>query len=153
MYPAIPFVLIIFVIGLQLLPALAGSFLLSTALENAIAVTALEKFLWVVVFALLLLLSLYMVCSSIFALYISTLPDMTPMKALRSARGLVLHRRLSIAMRLVGLTIFLILLSMLIIIPLIIFASWSVVWAVLVLGGFSLMFFHVYLYKLYRQLL
>ena len=98
MYPLIPFIIILFVIGLQLLPALLGSFLLSTVLSGGIAVTAVEKLLWIVVFGLLTLLSLYMICSSLFALYISTLADMTPMRALRSARGLVMYRRVSVSL-------------------------------------------------------
>jgi hypothetical protein len=153
MYPLIPFLLILFVISLQLLPALAGSFLLGTVLENAIAVSAVEKFLWLVIFGLLVLLSLYMVTSSVFAIYISALPDMTPLRALRSARELVRHRRLGVAIRILAGGLFLLLVSVAVIVPLIFLASWSVEWAAAVLGGFSLVFFHSYLYRLYRELL
>jgi hypothetical protein len=153
MYPMVPFILILLVISLQLIPALVGSFLFGTVWEAGIAVTFIEKFMWVLVFLLLLALSLYMLCSSIFALYISTLPDMTPMRALRSARGLVRRRRISISLRIIALPLFLLLVSMLVVIPLILIASWSVEWAVLIIGGFSLIFTHSYLYMLYRSLL
>jgi hypothetical protein len=153
MYPIVPFVLVLFVVSLQLVPALAGSFLLGTVLENGIAVTVLEKFLWLVIFGLLVLLSLYMVTSSLFALYVSALPDMTPMKALRSARELVRHRRTGIAVRILAGGLFLLLVSVAVVMPLIFVASWSVEWAVLILGGFSMVFFHGYMYKLYRALL
>lgn len=153
MYPLVPFVLVGLVISLQMIPALIGSFLLGTVLGNGIAVTLLEKFLWIVVFGLLALLSLYMVASSMFALYIAALPDMTPMRALRSARELVRHRRLGVGVRIVAMAVFLLLFSMAAVIPLIFIASWAVEWTVLILGGFSLVFFHGYMYKLYRALL
>jgi hypothetical protein len=153
MYPLIPFLLVFLVMCLQLIPALIGSFLFGTVWESGIAVTFIEKFLWVLFLLSLLALSLYMLCSSIFALYISTLPGMTPMRALRSARGLVRRRRISVALRIITLPLFLLLLSMLVVIPLILIASWSVEWAVLVLGGFSLIFTHSYFYMLYRSLL
>lgn len=153
MYPLIPFLLILLVISLQLLPALAGSFLLGTVLGNGIAVTVLEKLLWIVVFFLLVLLSFYMVTSSVFALYISALPDMTPMRALRSAGELVKSRRLGIGIRIMAGGLFLLLVSVTVVVPLIFIASWSVQWAVLFLGGFSLVFIHSYLYRLYRELL
>ncbi len=153
MYPLVLFVMVLFVIGLQLIPLLIGSFLLSTVLENAIAVTVLEKLLWLMIFALLATLSFYMLVSSVFALYISALPDMTPLRALRSARELVRHRRLGIGIRILAAGIFLLAVSMAVVIPLIFIASGLVEWAVLILGGFSLIFLHCYLYKLYRELL
>ena len=89
MYPLIPFILVLLVCCLQLLPLIIGSSLYSLVVSNGIAVQPIEKFVWALLFASLALLSLYMITSSLFALYISTLPDMTPMKALRSARELV----------------------------------------------------------------
>lgn len=153
LYPLIPFMLVLIVIGLQLIPLLIGNFLLSTVISNGIAITLLEKALWWIIFILLALLSLYMILSSVFALYISTLPDMTPMKALRSARGLVLHRRLSIALRLLGLPIIILIVYAAILIPLIFIVPLLVVPVFLILGSFVLFFVHSYLYNLYRALL
>src|SRR5690606_28518012 len=84
MYPLIPFILVLLVIGLQLLPLLLGSSLYSLVTTNGIAVHAIEQTAWLLLFGGLSLLSLYMLSSSLFALYIVTLPNMTPMKALRS---------------------------------------------------------------------
>ncbi len=152
-YPLVPFLLILFVIGLQLIPFLIGNFLLSTILANELAVTFAEKMLWWLVFGLLALLSLYMVTSSIFALYISTLPNMMPMKALRSARGLVLHRRLPIVFRLIGLPIIVAIIYFVILTPLIFIVPILAVPAFLFLSSFSLYFVHSYIYNLYRSLL
>ncbi|HEX5797223.1 MAG TPA: hypothetical protein VFX86_02430 [Candidatus Saccharimonadales bacterium] len=152
-YPLVPFLLVLFVIGLQLIPFLIGSFLLSTVLANQIAISAMEQALWWVVFILLSTLSFYMVVSSVFALYISTLPDMTPIKALRSARGLVPHRRFGIALRIAGLPMVLIVLYAFVLIPLIYIIPVLVIPAFLALNSFSIFFVHSYLYNLYRNLL
>jgi hypothetical protein len=153
MYPIIPFILILFVIGIQLIPATVGNFLLGTVFGQGLAVGAIEKTAWITVFLLALGLSLYFIASSIFALYISALPDMTPLRALRSARGLVRGRRLKVGLRIAAVIGFLLLVSIAVVIPLIVIASWSVEFAVLALGGFSLVFFHTYMYLLYRSLL
>lgn len=153
MYPLVPFMLVLFVIALQLLPFLIGSSLLSTVIQNGLAISGAEQAVWWVVFGLLSLLSLYLVLSSIFALYISTLPNMTPIKALRSARGLVLHRRLSVGLRLLGLPIVLGIIYFGVLVPLIFLVPVLVVPAFLAVGSFSLVLTHSYLYNLYRALL
>ena len=152
-YPLVPFFLVFLVIGLQLIPLLAGNFLLATVIANNLAVSALEQIFWWAVFILLALVSLYMVVSSIFALYIATLPDMTPLKALKSARGLVRGRRFSIGVRLLILPILTLLLYIIVLIPLINFLPILVVPIFALLGGFALFFVHSYIYNLYRELL
>jgi hypothetical protein len=152
-YPLVPFMAVLLVIGLQFIPALIGNFLLVTVISGGLAVTVLEQALWWLIFIMLLTLSLYMVLSSIFALYISTLPDMTPMRALRSARGLVMHRRIHIALRLIGLPVVILIIYGLILMPLIFTMPILVVPVILLLGSFSLFFMHSYLYNLYRALL
>lgn len=153
MYPLIPFVTVLFVIVLQLIPLMIGNFLLSIVINNGLAITFLEKSLWWLIFILLALLSFYMILSSIFGLYISALPDMTPMKALRSARGLVLHRRLSVAIRLAALPIVVGIIYAIVLIPLILILPVLVIPVFFLLNGFSLYFVHSYLYNLYRALL
>jgi hypothetical protein len=144
---------VLFVIGLQALPALLGNLLLSVVLSGGLAITILEKSFFWLLFILLTLLSLYMLVSSLFALYISTLPDMAPMKALRSARGLVLHRRLSVGLRLIGLPIVVMIGYGIILVPLIFILPFAVVPMFLLLNSFCLFFVNAYLYNLYRALL
>ena len=153
MYPLVPFVLVLLVIGMQLLPFVAGFFLYTTVTKNGLAVGVAETSLWTAVFALLGILTLYLVCSSIFALYIVCLPDMTPMRALRSARELVRYRRFTIMRKLVFLPIALFVLAAVILIPLIIFATWIAPWAFFVMSMLILAAIHSYMYTLYRSLL
>lgn len=153
MYPIIPFILVLFVIGLQLIPLTVGNFLLTATVFGGLAVTAGEQIIWWTLFSLLALLSIYMVLSSIFALYIVTLPGMTPLKALRSARGLVLHRRISVGFRLLGLPVIGIFVYVALLLPIIMIAPVLVVPIFALLSSFGLFFVHSYIYNLYRELL
>ena len=153
MAPLIPFLLVLLVIGLQLIPLLIGSSLYSTVINDGIAVYAVEKLFWGLLFFLLALLSLYMVCSSVFALYIVTLPDMTPMKALRSARELVRLRRWTILRKVLFLPVVLLVVAAIIMLPVIAFASVLATWLFFGLSMFVIVAVHAYLYTLYRELL
>jgi len=153
MYPLIPFILVLLVILLQLLPVALGSYLFGAVMSGGIAVTALEQVLWTLLFASLLLLSAYMACSSIFALFIVTLPDMTPMKALRSARQLVLHRRWLVIRKVLFLPLAVLLLMAVVIIPIIIFLTPLTEPVFFVLSMAVLALIISYMYTMYRELL
>lgn len=153
MYPLVPVLLVLVVIGLQFLPLLIGSSLYSIVINNGIAVDALEKTLFALLYACLALLSLYMVSSSVFALYIATLPDMTPMKALRSARELVRFRRFSVLRKVLFLPLMLLIGAAVIMVPIIIFLTPAAEWVFFVLTMFGIVIIHAYMYTLYRELL
>ncbi|HWB39354.1 MAG TPA: hypothetical protein VG604_03910 [Candidatus Saccharimonadales bacterium] len=153
MYPLIPFILVTIVIGLQLIPLTIGSFIYSIVISNGIAVGFWEHAFWLAIFVLLAALSIRMICSSIFALYIVTLPDMTPMSALRSARRLVKHRRLSILRKLLWLPILLLIILAVILVPVIIWIDPITQWLFLLLIMCAPAAIHAYIYTLYRELL
>lgn len=153
MYPLIPFLLVLAVIALQLIPLLIGSWLYTTVISGGLAATLAEQVIWIVLIAMFALLSLYMVSSSAFALYIVTLPDMTPMKALRSAREIVRYRRWTVMRRALALPILLIVTGALIMVPLIIFVTPLAEWVFFVLNMGALAIVHSYMYTLYRELL
>lgn len=152
-YPLVPFLLVLFVIVIQLLPLLIGTFLYGAVVSGGIAVEALEKLLWGTLSGLLALLSLYMVSSSVFALYIVTLPDIQPMQALRSARELVRHRRFLVMRKVIALPFILLLLMAAIVIPLIIVFALLAEIVFFVLSMAVLLVVHSYIYTLYRELL
>ena len=153
MYPLIPFILVILVMGLQLIPLIIGSTLYSTVVNNGIAVYAAEKVVWALLFAMLGLLSLYMLTSSVFALYIVTLPDMTPTKALRSARELVRYRRWTVLRKLLGMPVMLLLAALIVMLPIITLAAPAARWVFFILTMCGLAAVHAYVYTLYRELL
>lgn len=153
MYPLIPFILVTFIIGLQLLPVGIGSFLYSTLISNGIAVHAWEKLAVLFVFLLSGWWSLRMITSSIFALYIVTLPDMAPFRALRSAKELVRGRRLMIWRKLILLPFVLFLGTTVVVLPFLLFLTPLTVWIFFILSTAWFAVIHSYLYTLYRELL
>lgn len=153
MYPLVPFVLVLLVIGLQLLPLLIGAAIYSQVISSGIAVLMVEKLAWALVFGLLSLLSLYLVSSSIFALYIVTLPGMTPVKALRSARQLVRNRRWTVLRKLLFLPFGLLVITTVIMLPIIVWLTALSQWMFFALTMLSLVVIHGYLYSLYRELI
>ncbi|HSX43337.1 MAG TPA: hypothetical protein VLF59_04595 [Candidatus Saccharimonadales bacterium] len=153
MYPLVPFILVLFIVCLQLLPLLISTTLLSFIFSNGIASTIWEQILFIVPTILLSYWTLRMVTASVFAVYIVTLPDMTPLRALRSAKQLVRGRRLNLFAKLLFLPFALLLLACLVELPLILFATPVAPWMFLVLSIVAFAVVHAYLYTLYREML
>ena len=153
MAPLVPFILVLLVIGLQLIPLVVGSTLYGLIINNGIAVYFVEKLLWALLCGLLALVTFYMLSSSLFALYIVTLPDMTPMRALRSARELVRYRRWTVLRKVLCLPLVLLLAAALIMLPIIILAAPLAQYVFFLLTMSTLVAVHAYMYTLYRELL
>lgn len=153
MYPIVPFVLVLIMICIQLLPFLIGAKLYNTAVTGGIALGALEKILWFVLFIVLTAWSMYMVTSSVFALYIVTLPDMTPMKALRSAKQLVQYRRWTVLRKILWLPLLLLVIGAVIMLPFIYIVPVLAQWVFFLLVMAVPLAIHSYMYTLYRELL
>lgn len=153
MYPFVPFVLVLAVIGLQLIPLLVGSGLYQIVVGNGIAIRPVERLFWALLYFVLAMSSLYMLSSSVFALYIVTLQDMTPVKALRSARDLVRGRRWTVLRKVLYLPLLLLVVASAIMLPVILWLT-PLAQAVFFLWTmFALVAAHAYLYTLYRELL
>jgi hypothetical protein len=153
MYPLIPFLLVLGVVILQLVPALVGGLIYGMVSAGNIGPSGPEILIWTLVFGLSILVSVYMLCSSLFALYIVCLPDMRPLAALRSARGLVKHRRWTVMRKVIFLPIAMAVSAAIITIPIIFVAApvAGVVFFVLSMAGLAIA--HSYMYRLYRELL
>lgn len=153
MSPLIPFLLVVAVIFIQLLPLTFGAPVIGTILSTILNAGGLLTMLFIIIFAVLALWSFYMISSSIFALYIVTLPDMQPRQALRSAKNLVKYRRWALMRRVAFLPIFILAAMAIIVVPLILFVSFAVVPIFYILSTVAILFVHAYLYSLYRSLL
>lgn len=152
-YPLVQFVVVVFIIGLQLVPLLLANFLYTAVIASGLTTTLAEVFAWSALVFLLILWSLYMVTVSLFAVYIVTLPDMTPVKALRSARGLVLHRRWMVMRKVVFIPFALAVCGFAVMLPIIWFFSSAAEVVFLILSAFVLPLVHSFVYALYRELL
>lgn len=153
MQPLIPVLIILFVIGLQLTIASIAASIYNAVIVQGLAITGIEQAVWIVLVGLLLLLTLYLLTSSIFALLIATLPGMEPLQALRTARALVQHRRFLLMRKLLVLPILLL-----------IFIGFFVIPAIALLPAIAEPLFFVfsvvtlpisltYIYNLYRAML
>ena len=151
--PLVPFLLVLVVVLIQLLPLTAGASIVGAILSSAIFSGAALSIIFAVILFGLGLWSAYMVSSSIFALYIVTLPEMTPLRALRSAKNLVRFRRWKVMRRVLFLPLATLAIIAAIIIPLIYISTFLVVPVFYVLSTGSILFVHTYLYSLYRELL
>jgi hypothetical protein len=153
MYPLVPFTLVLVAIGVQLIPLMIGTFLYGAAFNSEIAVGTLEKSLWAALVALAAFLSLYMITASVFALYIATLPDMRPMKALRSARELVRFRRWTVLRKLLFIPLALVLIVGVLTVPFLVYLPGLASWVFVISTMFGVVVAHTYVYNLYRELL
>lgn len=97
----VPVIIIYGIMVLQLLPMTLGGIVFSIVSLNGIAVNVVESaIVWM--FALgLMLLSAYFLASSIMAIYVVTLPDVSPMEALGQSKKIVKGRRAKIMVRMI----------------------------------------------------
>ena len=153
LYPFVPFLLVLLFIVVELIPLLIGLFLYGTLINGGIAVTGLEKVLSLIPIIGLISLSFYLLASSLMALYIVTLPNMTPMKAIKSARGLVKGRRGLVLKKMVFLPVLLLIITGIIMLPFIYLVPAIAAWLFYLLSLVGLVYIHSYLYALYRGLI
>ncbi|HEV2412274.1 MAG TPA: hypothetical protein VGS28_00520 [Candidatus Saccharimonadales bacterium] len=146
--------MLLVVLFLQMLPITFGVYLYIEAKANHILTGGVTDMVMFLVTALLTILSLYWLASTLLALVAVTLPGVYPGSALKAARDLAAYRRWHIVMRI---------LSYVVIMALV----WVVVLAITVsnpltvigagfminlLRGFTMITAVVYIYKLYRSL-
>lgn len=153
MYPIIPFILITIVITLQTLPASIGNFLFRTVIDSGLAINTLEQSVWLLLFLGLLLLSAYMISSSLIALLVVTLPEMTPRIALKKAKELVEFRRISVLRKVVALFLCLATIFISVVFPAIFMSGLLAQLLFYTLTILAIPFATAYLFVLYRELL
>lgn len=152
-YALVPFILELLLISIQLLPMLIGASIYSMVISNGLAVGPIENLLWLGLFVVLSIWSIYMVTASIFGLFVVTLPEMTPMQAWRSARKLVAGRRWTIMRKLLFLPFIMLLIVAVLILPVAIWLAPIAEWLYFLVGVVALPICVVYLYSLYREIL
>ena len=99
--PFIPSALLFVLLLIQLIPGAVAAIGISSAVSSSIFGTGILPFIVSIVALLLMVLSLYFITSTFFALIVITLPGMYPWRALKIAGDLVVGRRLRILYRLI----------------------------------------------------
>lgn len=115
MYPLVPFLLVVAVIILQLLPMALGSLILVSVFGGSPGTLAAVVF--TAIFIALSAWSIYMLSSSIFALFIVTEPESQPLKAFAKAKMLVAGRRWQIVVRILPLPFLMFAAAFLVLLP------------------------------------
>lgn len=153
MRPLIPFLAVVLVLALELIPAGVSSLFLVAA-QSATVITSDAELLALSVLAILgLVLSIYLLAGSIFAIYIVTLPKMTPILALRSSMRLLRIHRWIVLRKIVLFFVLLLVLGFLLVLPFIIWLPRYAEIAFFIMGCGSFAVMHTFLYKLYRSML
>lgn len=153
MYPLVPFLLLLILMSIELIPMSIAGFVYSSFIGGSIAVTGLEKTFTIAVIIGLILWSLRMIISLIFAIYVVTLPGMTPLRAIRSVKGLLYRRRMLVWRKIIYLPVILFLAILLVEIPAIMFATLLAPWLFFILIALAIPLMHAYTYTLYRELI
>lgn len=152
-YPLVQVLFVLLMLTLNLLPAALGAFLLDSLLVSGIIIVGWQKVLLGTVIFLLISWTVYKIIASIIAIYIVTLPDMAPIKAIRSAKEIVRYRRGSVLLKLIFLPFVLFTISAIILVPLSLFIPAAATVIFFLLGMLALPVSHAYLYTLYRELI
>jgi hypothetical protein len=153
MYPLVPFVVTLMLIGLELLPLILGALLYTIGIDNGIVIGSLQKMIFLVIFGGLTLVSLFMMAGSIIALYTVTEPDMTPRQASHAAARLVRQIRWVVIRKMMFLLFVLLIIAAIIMIPITLWVTPLAGLIYFLLSILAVPVIHSYMYTLYQELL
>jgi hypothetical protein len=153
MYPLAPFVIVIMLLGVLLIPMLIGSFIFGVAFGGGLMTSTVEVIVGAVVVFLFVLATVFLLSTYVFAIYVVTLPDMRPVAALRAARKLALYHRWAIIRKLLFLPVALGVIGGIVLLPVIAFIPAAAQVVFLLFSMLALVFAHTYAYSLYKELL
>lgn len=150
--PAVPYLLILLLMTIQLLPLALASFILTIVNTQGIAVYVWENLLFWLGWLLAAMLSGYWLANSLMASYAVTLPGMYPLSALRATKKVVRHRRWFLLRKILFLPAVLLILFGLVFLFLVAVAPGAVFWFYDLFLIIALPIIHIYYYQLYRSL-
>lgn len=162
--PIVPTFFVASVLIVQMLPLALALFGYNSAVSSGLLEGGVEAMMFWSVAALLTILSLYWMTTTLVALVVVTLPGMYPMQAIRTAGDLVVGRRLRILLRLLWMLAAVAITWALIVIPIILFDGWlkgvwsAVSWmpvvpvTLLLMGSMTVIWMASYIYLLYRRI-
>jgi len=152
-FPLIQFLFVIIILAFETLPIIIAIYIFQTIFSNGIAASEVEKVIWFIVCLAIILLGVFLLISSIFSLFIVTLPGMRPLSSIKSSWKLVQSRRLIIARKIISMVICLFIGLGLLALILVWLVPVISAWVLLILGLVSFLLTYTYLYTLYRELL
>lgn len=149
----VPFMGVCALLVVQLMPALIVASLYSTMQTGGLLVGWLQSSIGFVILCAGLGWTLFMLSSTLFALYIVTLPNAKPRESMRAAKELVRYRRVFVMRKVLFLPAALLLFAATVLLPLIIFVPIAAEILFLIFTILLLGVVHSYLYTLYRSMI
>ena len=164
MTPLISTLLVFLVVLIQCIPVFIFVIAYSAAVQTEFLSMPFYAFLFWVFAVVMILISIYLLSSSLIALIAVSAPGMYPMRALRTASELMMGRRTKFIIRIIALVIILCVVWAVVMLPLILFDMWmkTFEWTegipfvpicLSVMTVFTCIYITVYLYKYYRYML
>lgn len=162
--PFIPTLLISLLLIIQLLPFSLALVIFTAAQATGFASGGVEAMMLWVGTGFLVVLSLYWLSATFFALVIATLPGVYPWQAYKTASDIVTGRRLTLLYRIIWLSLLICISWILVVLPAILLNTWlSSVWPffrnipfipllILVMSTATLIWSASYIYLLYRKI-
>ncbi len=164
MTPLLSSFVILVIVLIECIPIVLFLIALSAAVKTEFLATPFYALLFFVFAALMILLSAYLLSSSVIALIAVSAPGLYPIPAMKTASELMMGRRTRFVLRLIALILAMMVLWAIIMIPLIMFdlAMKNFDWAagipfipicLMIMTYFTMIYSSVYLYLYYRWLL
>lgn len=163
--PLISTLLVVVVVFLELIPIFIVIITYSAAVSTEFLNTPFYALVYFIFAALLILLSVYLLSSSLIGLVAVTAPGVYPMVALRTASNLVYGRRMKLIARLIFLVVTLGVVWIVVGLPMILLDMWLkscfdwlagvpfIPVILLIMSTFTVIYTAVYLYLFYRRML
>lgn len=161
--PLFAMTIIVLIIIVQLIPVALAMLAYGAAANTGILAGGAASMMFWIAAALLALMSLYWITSSLFAMVIVTLPGMYPLRAIKSAGDLMQGRRTRILLRWIWMALALFALWFIVLVPFILLdmgikaLSPALIWLpiipviILLLSAVSVVWGSAYVYLLYRK--
>jgi hypothetical protein len=144
---------VILLLIVELAPAALGSFLLVTGQGTQAIAGSNGPFVLGVLMILLCTLSIYLLASSVFALYIVTLKGITPIVAVKASMNLLRIHKWRVLRKILAFYALLLVSGFLLVLPFIIWVPQYAEVAFFIMGCASFGVMHTYMYKLYRSMI
>ena len=164
MTPLISTFVVFAVAVVQCIPIFVLIIVYSAAVQTEFLATPFYALVFFIFAALMVLISGYLLSSTIMALVAVTAPGLYPMKAMHAASDLMMGRRVKFVLRIVALALVLVVMWIVIMVPLIVFDLWmkTFEWTseipfvpvcLNVMTCFTVMYLSAYFYLYYRWML
>ena len=164
MTPFISTLLVLIVALIQCIPIFILIIAYSAAVQTEFLATPFYALVFFIFAALMIVLSAYLLSSSLIALVAVSAPGLYPLKALTTASDLMMGRRIKFILRLIALILTIAIMWVVVMLPLILFDMWmkQFEWAagipfvpicLTTMTCFTAIYVTVYLYKYYRWML